>query len=146
MPLLQVQLFSSLSKIFAVPSSSKKSTEIATALWQYSQGITPISVAALTSLGFLISRFESYDGKEHSLADSLTEILPIYAQQLALGMQPAFTGIVPSKPLPNFRLVVRGVTTSAECANKLSTEIHAWLISGIAVNNTSGAVIAWGVI
>jgi hypothetical protein len=146
MPLLQEQLFSSLSRIFAIPSSSKKSTEIATALWQYSQGITPTSIATLTSLEFLISQFELYDGKEHSLADSLTEILPLYARRLALGMQPVFTGIVPSKPLPDFRSVVRSVTTSYECADRLSSEIHIWLISGIAINNTSGVVVAWGVI
>lgn len=148
MPLSKEQLFSSLASTFSSTTTTSRASTIANILWQYTSNITPISTAPATSLDFLINQFNAYEGKEHSLADALTTVLPIYAQQLAAGMQPAFTGTIPSRPLPDFRAIMQSNTNSEDparsCADKLSSEIHAWLSSGTAVNNSSGAIIPWG--
>ena len=148
MPLSKEQLFSALASTFSSTTIASRSSAIANIIWQYTLNITPPSTAPATSLEFLITQFNAYEGKEHSLADALTAALPIYAQQLALGMQPAFTGVVPTQPLPDFRAIMQSNTDSKDpataCADKLSTEIHAWLANGTAVNNSSGVVIPWG--
>jgi len=148
MPLSKEQLFLSLANTFSSTTTSGRASTIANILWQYTLNITPTSTAAATSLEFLINQFNNYEGKEHSLADALTVVLPLYAQQLAAGMQPAFTGTAPTQPLPNFRALMQSNTNSEDparsCADRLSSEIHAWLSSGTAVNNSSGAIIPWG--
>lgn len=68
-----------------------------------------------------------------------------YANALAPGMQPAFSSTPPPPNLnfsPVYALGLSG-GSSEQCINMLSNIIHAWMKTGIAVNNSSGATINW---
>lgn len=67
-----------------------------------------------------------------------------YAAQLALGMQPAFTGTPPPSPIdltPVYNLPY--TTPISQRVSAMATIVDTWFRTGIAVNNSSGASIPW---
>ncbi len=68
-----------------------------------------------------------------------------YSQQIALGMQPAFTGVPPSSPLVLKPVSAVGLAGGSceECVTLMSTIIDSWFRVGAATNNSSGAVVPW---
>lgn len=152
MPLIQPTLQQSLSSIFSAPSNQPQGTRVAQAIINYFTPITPPStgVAAFSPafLGSISSRGTSPSNVRYIIPDFLSTELPKFANAIALGMAPAFTGIVPIAPLPNFRALFDSLTnaraSATQCASVLAAAIHNWAISGLAVNNISGVTIPWG--
>ena len=123
---------------------------IAQTIWSYTEDITPSSTAIWNSRGDFINTFLNESGNlQRYLPRALKKALPIYANELALGIAGGFTGVPPSAPLPDFQKIMDksrdGEATSNEAAAVLSTEIHNWFSTGKAVNNASGATTKWGI-
>ena len=75
----------------------------------------------------------------------LAKSINIFATQLALGMNPTFTGVPPTVPLILDPVKLKGLSggISSDCVRILVDLINSWFISGTAINNQSGATITW---
>ncbi len=76
---------------------------------------------------------------------TLQNAIIAYSQQLAIGMQPTFTGVPPTSPLILKPVSVVGLAGGSceECVNLMTSIIDKWFKIGTATNNTSGVIIKW---
>ena len=107
----------------------------------------PSTGVAAGKAPFIATFLKESNTLQSYLPRALTTALPIYANTIALGMQPAFTGVPPTAPLPNFQGILNsnrdGELTEDQCANALANAIHNWLATGTATNNASGVTTTW---
>lgn len=68
-----------------------------------------------------------------------------YAVQIALGMQPVFTGLVPPTRLSIESIIPVGLNggSAQVIASLLATLIDTWFRTGTAINNQTGATVNW---
>lgn len=68
-----------------------------------------------------------------------------FAQQLAIGMLPLFAAIAPVNPINLTSVYQAGLSGASGtiCANLMAQIIHAWFLTGGAVNQNTAATIYW---
>lgn len=77
--------------------------------------------------------------------DLLSRSIKIFTTQLALGMNPVFTGVPPITPLIFDPVKVKGASggSAKDCVNLLSNIINAWFLTGTAINNQTATTVPW---
>lgn len=118
---------------------------IANAINLYAKNVVPLSTTSEVAKAALISVLSAAN-----LSGNGRHLFPLaikaYADALALGMTGAgFTGIAPILPPnlePSYSIGMMGATGSI-VAEAQADIIHAWFLTGIAVNISSGATINW---
>lgn len=66
-----------------------------------------------------------------------------FATTLGIGMAPDWVSTPPPGPIGFSLLFEARPETHREAASNFATSIHLWLLTGIAVNSTSGATVNW---
>lgn len=106
----------------------------------YCEDIFPISTSFELAKKEM-KNFLNINQNPNSLGDSIS----VFADILAMGMNPNFNGISPNINLnlyPAFFIGFSGAN-SKEVAEQLSLIIHNWFLTGTAINSSSGATINW---
>ena len=110
----------------------------------YASLVTPLSLNSASAKSAMFGVLMS-----NPVSGSLLIMLPLaiatYATQLAIGMQPTFTGTPPILPLnllPAYTIGTSGGTSLA-VATSMSTIIDLWFRTGLAINNSTAATIPW---
>jgi len=160
MPLLPNVLHQNLSQIMDPPDpmmhpqdTQQAILNFANAINGYAQFVAPLSNPAFQPLA--IQAFQSAmaplnapptaEPSSPSFMDLFPQALLMYATQIGLDMAPAFTGTPPITPLnldAAWEIGLSGGTADAVAAS-LATTIHAWFLTGLAVNTASGVTITW---
>jgi hypothetical protein len=105
--------------------------------------ITPPSTTlnnSINSFKFEILKLNYQTGYFHFI-----NAFTLMASQLALGMNPTFSAVPPPIPLDIRQIISKGLNgaSSPEIARDLSDTIFKWLITGTAINNSTGVTINW---
>ena len=112
------------------------------AINNYAIGVTPPSISGAAAKSQLEA---NWLGLSQSALGLFESGLIAYAVTLGLGMQPAFTAIPPTLPLVLSPVYVLGINggSASDCAKLMSTIIHTWFKTGLAINNVSGVTVPW---
>jgi hypothetical protein len=110
---------------------------------KYASVVTPPSTTAAQAKQAFKGLFMTIQGANGPVV--LPQCFAAYAAALALGMQPTFTGTPPVgtpilAPVPPVGLAGG---TAAECIDMIVTIVHNWMLTGVAVNNSSAATVTW---
>ena len=111
----------------------------------YASSVIPISSTSVQARSTFVSSMMLTSLSSQNGLSQLISLLSAYMSALSLGMQPAFTGTPPAIPINIAAVSVLGLGgSSGELTSKsLANIIHAWVKTGLATNNSSGATINW---
>lgn len=111
----------------------------------YTSSIIPVSANKAGARSAFITTASGIVSNPPNAISLLTAAFTAYATQLALGMQPLFTGTPPPTPVPIATIVPLGLSgvSGSVIAIILSRIIDTWFRTGIAINNSSGTTVIW---
>lgn len=117
----------------------------ADAINQYASAVIPVSTTSELAKTSLLTLLSTISNVSQNGIAVLPSAFASYAAQLALGMQPAFTGTPPAIPINFSSLYALGLSgaSNSECLDEFVSLVHAWFKTGIAVNNSTLATINW---
>ena len=153
--MLNVSLFSDgLSKIFDKesflfegfpPSIEDAAERWATAFDDYAKSVTPPSVTSPAAKEAFKAKFLTIDRDSGNGLSVIPDCFQSHAVILSSGMSPTYTGVPPTTPPvldPVWEIGYNG-GNSSEVIASLSSVIDAWIKTGTAVHNLTGAVVPW---
>lgn len=116
----------------------------AEAMKEYAKDIIPKSVsleAAGSAMENVLKTIEPRGGGIGKLELSIIH----FADVLATGMSPLFTGSAPTSGLDFNDIYYQGLSgeSAKVIAEQLAARIHNWMKTGTAINNNSGATVNW---
>lgn len=111
----------------------------------YASQVVPVSVNAVAAKAAFAAVIATINSDAQNGPVQLVAAFTAYAAQLALGMQPAFTGTPPITPIVLDSVYAIGLSTGSngDCLNELVSLIDSWFKTGTAINNVSGATVNW---
>lgn len=141
-----------LSKIFDTeyatfvdfPSSLPDAAEKwADAFDKYASQVTPPSTTSAQAKAAFKSTFMTIQGGNGPAV--LPQCFAVYAAALSLGMQPAFTGTPPvgTPILASIPPIGLAGGKASVCIDMIATIVHSWMLTGVAINNSSGVAVTW---
>lgn len=147
MPLILPSLSNQLVGLFRSPED----TVLANAqrwgqiMQSYASTIAPPSISVPAASAALVSQLTSafQSPSEGNRVAELEQAFRSFALILGQGMAPAFTA-TPPPGLVGFASIFSSNNSTQEAAAQIfAARIHAWLLTGTAVNNASGVTVIW---
>lgn len=126
------------------PSSLADAAEKwADAFDKYASQVTPPSTTATQAKQVFKSTFLTIQGSNGPAV--LPQCFAAYAAVLSTGMQPAFTGTPPvgTPILASIPPIGLAGAKASVCIDMIATIVHSWMLTGIAINNSSGVAVTW---